>query len=169
MVTLVNSAVDNFYGRISGLVKAGGLLPHAGYRVRTLHGLAHDIVRERPALVGLSDKFDIVDERAADEVLSEAAGSWLRSNPFALDDYLNQALETSKLKWVRGDPLLDLVKEIASGLHPTGQGPAGDAGQAGGTDRRACSIRCRWQRWARRSTPTISGRWPIAARWTSMT
>ena len=31
-----------------------GLLPHVGYRVRTLHGLAYDIVRERPDLVGLA-------------------------------------------------------------------------------------------------------------------
>ena len=53
IVTLVNSAVDNFDQRVSKLVKEHGLLPHVGYRVRTLHGLAHDIVRERPALVGL--------------------------------------------------------------------------------------------------------------------
>jgi len=52
IVTLVNSAVDNFYQRVSDFVKERGLLPNLGYRVRTLHGLAHDIVRERPALVG---------------------------------------------------------------------------------------------------------------------
>jgi len=63
IVTLVNSAVDNFAGRVAGFVKARGLLPGIGYRVRTLHGLAHDIVRERPGLVGLSDEFSIVDER----------------------------------------------------------------------------------------------------------
>jgi DNA helicase-2/ATP-dependent DNA helicase PcrA len=48
VVTLVNSAVDNFYQRVSGFVEESGLLPHLNYRVRTLHGLAHDIVRERP-------------------------------------------------------------------------------------------------------------------------
>ena len=51
VVTLVNSAVDNFSNRISGFVQARGLLPHLGYRVRTLHGLAHDIVRETPAVL----------------------------------------------------------------------------------------------------------------------
>ncbi len=56
IVTLVNSAVDSFYQRVSKLVKAQGLLPHVGYRVRTLHGLAHDIVRERPALVGRTEQ-----------------------------------------------------------------------------------------------------------------
>src|SRR5512137_1077784 len=42
IVTLVNSAVDNFSNRISGFIKQRGLIPHLGYRVRTLHGLAHD-------------------------------------------------------------------------------------------------------------------------------
>jgi DNA helicase-2/ATP-dependent DNA helicase PcrA len=113
IVTLVNSAVDSFYQRVSKLVKARGLLPHVGYRVRTLHGLAHDIVRERPALVGLADDFQIVDERAAEEVLDEAAAAWLRSHPAALDDYLSDAIEPSKQDWVRKDPLLNLVKETA--------------------------------------------------------
>ena len=113
VVTLVNSAVDNFYRRVSSLVRTRGLLPHAGYRVRTLHGLAHDIVRERPALVGLSDKFDIVDERSADEILSEAAAAWLRGHPVTLEHFLDPALEASKLDWVRRDLLLDQVKEIA--------------------------------------------------------
>ncbi|MCB0001773.1 MAG: ATP-dependent helicase [Anaerolineae bacterium] len=113
VVTLVNSAVDNFYRRVSNLVKTRGLLPHAGYRVRTLHGLSHDIVRERPALVGLSDKFEIVDERSADEILSDAAAAWLRSHPYALEHFLDPALEASKLDWVRRDPLLGQVKEIA--------------------------------------------------------
>jgi DNA helicase-2/ATP-dependent DNA helicase PcrA len=40
-----------------------GLLRDLGYRVRTLHGLAHDIVRERPDLAGLSDSFAIIDDR----------------------------------------------------------------------------------------------------------
>ncbi len=114
IVTLVNSAVDSFYQRVSKLVKARGLLPHVGYRVRTLHGLAHDIVRERPALVGLADDFQIVDERAAEEVLDEAAAAWLRSHPFALDDYLDDQIEPNKQEWVRRDPLLELVKDTAN-------------------------------------------------------
>ncbi len=113
IVTLVNSAVDNFYQRVSKLVKEQGLLPHVGYRVRTLHGLAHDIVRERPALVGLSDKFEIVDERAAEEILDEASLAWLRSHPFHLDDYLSSDIEPSKEDWVRKGPLPELIKETA--------------------------------------------------------
>lgn len=113
IVTLVNSAMDSFYQRVSRLVKERGLLPHVGYRVRTLHGLAHDIVRERPALVGLADNFQIIDERAAGEVLDEAAAAWLRSHPYALEDYLDSDLEPNRQDWVRREPLLALVKETA--------------------------------------------------------
>src|SRR5512139_3547187 len=81
VVTLVNSAVENFYQRVSSFIETQGLLPYIGYRVRTLHGLAHDIVRQRPALVGLDDRFQIVDEREAEGIRLEAARTWLRSHP----------------------------------------------------------------------------------------
>jgi len=83
VVTLVNSAVDNFKQRINQLVSQRGLLTNFGYRVRTLHGLAHDIVRERPGLVGLSEDFGIIDEREADAVREEAVEAWLRAHPDA--------------------------------------------------------------------------------------
>src|SRR5579871_3787900 len=54
IVTFANSAVNSFKAKIADIVQTRrGLLPSIGYRVRTLHGLAHDIVRERPSLVGL--------------------------------------------------------------------------------------------------------------------
>ena len=62
IVTLVNSAVDNFRSRINESIGALGLLPGFGYRVRTLHGLSHDIVRERPGLVADYDCFPVVDD-----------------------------------------------------------------------------------------------------------
>ncbi len=87
VVTLVNSAVDNFSARIGGFVKESGLLPDFGYRVRTLHGLAHDIVRERPDLVGLSDQFSILDEGESDDILSSAANAWLRAHPDFISEW----------------------------------------------------------------------------------
>src|SRR5215475_5563584 len=64
IVTLVNSAVDNFEVRIKRFFE-NPLQALYKYRVRTLHGLAHDIVRERPARVGLDERFTIIDEREA--------------------------------------------------------------------------------------------------------
>jgi DNA helicase-2/ATP-dependent DNA helicase PcrA len=116
VVTLVNSAVDNFASRVGGFVAGRGLLPNLGYRVRTLHGLAHDIVRERPGLVGLADDFQIIDERAADQILEDAARAWLRANPYALDGYLDDELTESQLDFVRRDQLPNLAGDLASGF-----------------------------------------------------
>ena len=101
IVTLVNSAVDNFSSRIGGFISERGLIPRVGYRVRTLHGLAHDIVRENPSLVGLESRFAIVDEREADFIRKEAASSWLAAHPYELDDYLDPEMDASKQDWVR--------------------------------------------------------------------
>ena len=63
VVTLVNSAVDNFAVRINDFLESDDYHPLIPpYRVRTLHGLAHDIVRERPDLVGLDANFTIIDD-----------------------------------------------------------------------------------------------------------
>ena len=96
VVTLVNSAVSNFAGRVARFVQERGLLPNVGYRVRTLHGLSHDIVRERPALAGLADDFQIIDERAATEILQDAAQAWVRSHPYSLDAVLSADLDESR-------------------------------------------------------------------------
>ena len=113
VVTLVNSAVHNFSSRVAAFVKEGGLLPNIGYRVRTLHGLAHDIVRERPSLVGLSDDFRIIDERAAVQICQEAAEAWLRGNPSAAVDFLSLDLEAKQLDWVRRKQWPFLVSDVA--------------------------------------------------------
>ncbi|MBN2550233.1 MAG: ATP-dependent helicase [Anaerolineales bacterium] len=113
VVTLVNSAVDNFYQRVSEFIGERGLLPNLGYRVRTLHGLAHDIVRQRPALVGLEDHFQIIDEREGNAIRNEVAQTWLRSHPYALDDYIDPGLDDDRCDWVRREQLPDLVNDIA--------------------------------------------------------
>jgi DNA helicase-2/ATP-dependent DNA helicase PcrA len=113
IVTLVNSAVDNFANRIGGLVEKRGLIPHLGYRVRTLHGLAHDIVREKPGLAGLEERFQIIDDREADFIRKEAANAWLSAHPYHLDDYFDPALDDSKRDWVRRGQLSELVHSLA--------------------------------------------------------
>ena len=104
VVTLVNSAVNNFSTRISGFMESFGLLPGVGYRVRTLHGLAHDIVRERPDLVGLGNEFEIIDERETNQILDTSVESWLKRNPNFIDrwgkpDYTNNLNRNQKSDW----------------------------------------------------------------------
>ncbi len=113
VVTLVNSAVDNFYRRVSAFVEAHGLLPYMGYRVRTLHGLAHDIVRERPGLVQLDDQFTILDERESSSILRDASQIWLRSHPGELDSYLKHDLEEYRRRKISHDQLPEVVRDIA--------------------------------------------------------
>lgn len=113
IVTLVNSAVDNFYNRISNFIEKKGLIPNIGYRVRTLHGLANDIVRERPELLGLDSNFQIIDERESDSIRDGVAQAWLSSHPHELDGFLSPELDDSKEDWVRREKLPELVKDVA--------------------------------------------------------
>jgi len=113
VVTLVNSAVDNLKGRINQSIKGRGLLPNFGYRVRTLHGLAHDIVRERPGLVGLSEDFSIIDEREADAIREEAVETWLRAHPEAILPYLAPDVDGDRAAWVQRTHWPALARDIA--------------------------------------------------------
>ncbi len=117
IVTLTNSAVDNFSARINDFLETDEYRPLIPpYRVRTLHGLAHDIVRERPDLVGLDSNFSIIDERAADQIRNEVAASWLNTNPNALDEYLSLDLDENRRDWVRRDQLPKMIQSIALGF-----------------------------------------------------
>jgi DNA helicase-2/ATP-dependent DNA helicase PcrA len=113
VVTLVNSAVDNFASRVAAFVRERGLLPNIGYRVRTLHGLAHDVVRERPELVGLSEGFQIVDERAADQIRQDAAEAWVRGNPSLFLEFLDPRLKQGQVDRVRRRDWPRLVSGVA--------------------------------------------------------
>src|SRR5512139_742612 len=110
VVTLVNSAVDNFEARIKRFFQ-NPIQALYKYRVRTLHGLAHDIVREKPARVGLEERFSIIDEREAGFIRRDSVNAWLASN--SLDDYLDPGLDNQKRDWVRRDQLPDMVDQLA--------------------------------------------------------
>ena len=112
IVTLVNSAVDNFEARVKRFFD-NPLQALYRYRVRTLHGLAHDIVREKPGRVGLDERFGIIDEREADFIRREAVKSWLSVHGESLDDYLDPGMEEHKRDWVRRDQLPDMISNLA--------------------------------------------------------
>ncbi len=134
VVTLVNSAVNSVRSRIASIIRQErGLLPYLGYRVRTLHGLAHDIVRERPGLVGLSEDFGILDERVSAAILRDVVENWLRRHGDMLLGYLHpDVLESeAKLRHARYRSLPDLALSVAArfvgqakdlGLTPDGLG-----------------------------------------------
>ena len=98
VVTLVNSAVNNFAARLAQeLQDSSDLLPGmVGFRVRTLHGLANDVVKERPGLAGLAEDFRVIDEREARDILQEAVDGWLRGNPEAAKDWLGESFQQNR-------------------------------------------------------------------------
>ena len=89
VVTLVNAAVDNFSNRISSQLKMEKLLPGYGYRVRTLHGLANDIVRERPDLAGLGTSYQILDDVESTRIKQRISRDWLNAHIEFFEPYLD--------------------------------------------------------------------------------
>ena len=115
VVTFTNSAVANFRARIGQFLRQErGLLPGAGYRVRTLHGLAHDIVRERPGLVGLSEDFEIIDDRTANEIKRDAVIGYLRTHPDTFAPYIKPELlqNPQRIEGALQDDAIDLANSI---------------------------------------------------------
>lgn len=88
IVTLTNSAADNFSRQVAEFVRERGLLAGVGYRVRTLHGLANDILRDRAELVGLGVPFPIIEQSESDRILEDAVDGWVRQNPRWFEPYL---------------------------------------------------------------------------------
>lgn len=112
VVTLVNSAVDNFSQRISRFLQQKNRIPTLGYRVRTLHGLAHDILRERPELVGLDTQFTILDERETERIRRRIVSRYLRENPRTLHGFLRDDLEEDQRSWVQAEKIPELLDQV---------------------------------------------------------
>lgn len=108
IVTLVNSAVDNFAARVAGFLRDYGLMPGVGYRVRTLHGLAYDIVREHPDLAGVDNLFSIADERTSREILNLCVSGWIKTHPEFLQGYSDPGYPPEKNMYNWNDHLQSL-------------------------------------------------------------
>lgn len=113
IVTLVNSAVNNFSTRISQFMHQSGLMQKIGYRVRTLHGLAHDIIKERPDLAGVSEQFAIIDDNEARMILEQITTAYLRDHPDIEDEYLETSIDRSQQTYVQKQ-WYSLMTDIAS-------------------------------------------------------
>ncbi len=114
IVTFTNSAVNSFRSRIAGILqRERGLLPYIGYRVRTLHGLAHDIVRDRPALVGLAEDFQIIDERIAEQRIADLSRSLLGQYESVFRGYLVTDISEQSQRWVDREKLPELAARLA--------------------------------------------------------
>jgi DNA helicase-2/ATP-dependent DNA helicase PcrA len=120
VVTVTHSAVDNFNRRINEFLakgrKTGLALPGLGYRVRTLHGLANDIIRENPGKVQLANDFSILDETESNRIREQSAAAWLKSHPTFFDEYLDPELAPGKADQIRLQQYPQLVQGITSNI-----------------------------------------------------
>jgi DNA helicase-2/ATP-dependent DNA helicase PcrA len=114
IVTLVNAAADHFARQVGEYVVERGLFAGVDYRVRTLHALANDILRERPGLVGLDKDFKIIDERETDQILQDAVDAWTKTNPQTAFLYITPDTDDDKAGWIAKQNWASEVKKIAN-------------------------------------------------------
>ncbi|MTI95830.1 MAG: ATP-dependent helicase [Firmicutes bacterium] len=81
VVTVMNSAVANFNHKIGDWLETRNLPRHGGFEVRTLHSLAMQVIRERPAAAGLRDDFVLVDGAQREQMLRSIVDQWIDNNP----------------------------------------------------------------------------------------
>ncbi len=79
IVTYQNAAVANIQTRIMKMLDSESLLP-TGYDVRTLHSLSRGILKENPGLIGLDQRFEVLDENTVARILDNAVDLWCRVN-----------------------------------------------------------------------------------------
>ena len=123
IVTFSRSGVQNFRSRLDRLlpgVVGYPLLPGTGYSVRTLHSLAHEIVKQRPSLVHLSEDFAVLEGEAAARYQVDAARQVWRETPALLDTYYKPEIRrddpalAAKLRDAAAQAAQSLMAEAAS-------------------------------------------------------
>lgn len=114
VVTFSNSATDNFANRIGEKLRASNLMEGFGYRVRTLHGLANDIIHERADLVGLPTDFGIIDEAESEEIMKNLVAQELANHYEYLTSLLNPNLNEKQSQKIIKTDFPDFLKNLAT-------------------------------------------------------
>ncbi|MEK6266632.1 MAG: UvrD-helicase domain-containing protein, partial [Clostridium sp.] len=78
IVTFMNSAVNNFKHRISGVLQNSGITASNDYEVMTIHSLALKILKERPDVMGVNEDFQILDDINKSLYLKNCISQWSR-------------------------------------------------------------------------------------------
>ena len=113
VVTFSNSAADNFSTRIGEQLRANGLIEGFGYRVRTLHGLANDIIHERPELVGLSNDFGIIDEAESNEIMKDLVAQAMENHFDFLTSLISEDINEKKRESIIKTDFPDFLLNLA--------------------------------------------------------
>lgn len=76
ILTYMNSAVNNFKGRIKKILQDNEIKEQNSYEVMTIHSLAVKIIKEKPETVMLSEEFNIADDLQKNIILNECINNF---------------------------------------------------------------------------------------------
>ncbi|WP_296647020.1 ATP-dependent helicase [Romboutsia sp. 13368] len=76
ILTYMNSAVNNFKGRIKKILQENEIKEENSYEVMTIHSLAVKIIKEKPEIVMLSEEFNIADDLQKNIILNECISNF---------------------------------------------------------------------------------------------
>lgn len=76
ILTYMNSAVNNFKGRIKSILKENKIKEENYYEVMTIHSLAVKIIKEKPEVVMLNEEFSIADDLQKSIILNECINNF---------------------------------------------------------------------------------------------
>jgi DNA helicase-2/ATP-dependent DNA helicase PcrA len=113
ILTLTNSAADNFSNRIGKILHDSKLIEGFGYRVRTLHGLANDIIHIRPELAGLPNDYAILDNQETSNILEEEVRRYLRIHPEFFEDLVDLGAPERQIQKFKDKDFPELIRDVA--------------------------------------------------------
>ncbi len=128
ILTLTNSAADNFSSRVGKILHDSKLIEGFGYRVRTLHGLANDIIHIRPELAGLPNDYAILDNQETNAILDEEVARYLRVHNEFFDDLVDLDAPDRQIRKFKDDDFPKLMRDVTGAwiqqAKDLGQSPA---------------------------------------------
>ena len=76
ILTYMNSAVNNFKGRIKKILEDKNIKENNSYEVMTIHSLAVKIIKEKPEIIMLNEEFNIADDLQKKIILTECINKY---------------------------------------------------------------------------------------------
>ncbi len=88
IVTFSNAAEMVFSTRIASILEERGAVPGYGYKVRTLHGMALEMLSGHTLELGIPDDFVVLDDIQAGEQMRQAVALWAKEDKGELFDLI---------------------------------------------------------------------------------
>lgn len=120
ILTYMNSAANNFKGRIKKILEEKGIDSTNGFEVMTIHSLAAKIIKEKPEVMMLSEDFNIADDLQKTIMLNDCINTFRASGGetafrYFLKEQKNQMWYDIQLQsWENG--FFELVAKAISNL-----------------------------------------------------